>query len=115
MVLFSCMSILTLTSKQLRKAASIKDQIEKLKNKLDNILGGESSTPAKTAKPRRKLSKAVRAKMAAAAKLRWAKQKRTAKPVKKARRKMSAAAKARISVAAKARWKKAKLAGKNKL
>lgn len=115
------MSILNLTSIQLNRAASIKDEIESLQNELNSILG-ESTTPVQTTKPRRKLSKAVRAKMAVAAKLRWAERKGTAKPVPKAAdepvkkaRKMSAAGRARISAAAKARWKKAKAAGKNKL
>jgi hypothetical protein len=55
------------------------------------------------------MSAAGRAKIAAAAKARWAKvkgQKTAAKPVKKARRKMSAVARAKISAAAKARWAK---------
>lgn len=58
------------------------------------------------------------AKMAAAAKKRWAKAKgeqSSLKPVKKAKRKMSAAGRARIAAAAKARWAKAKAAGRNKL
>jgi hypothetical protein len=115
------MSILDLTSEQLQKAVSIKGEIESLQNELNSILG-ESTTPAQTTKTRRKLSKAVRAKMAVAAKLRWAVRKGTTtpaseaavKPVKRAN-KMSAAGRARISAAAKARWAKAKAAGKTTL
>ena len=69
-------------------------------------------------KKKRKMSAAGRAKIAAAARARWAKvkgQKPDTKPVKKARRKMSAASRAKIAAAARARWKKAKAAGKKTL
>ena len=105
------MSILNLTSKQLRKAASIKDHIESLQNELNNVLGEGKTTPAKTAKPGRKMSKAVRLKMAVAAKLRWAR-KGITKPAPKKRRGMSAAGRARIAAAQKARWAKIKGAAK---
>jgi hypothetical protein len=110
------MTILDLTSEQLQRAISIKDEIENLQNQLNSILG-ESTTPAETPKTRRKMSKAVRAKMAEAAKLRWAVRKgavkpaatAAVKPVKKAN-KMSAAGRARIVAAQKARWAKIKAA-----
>ena len=82
---------------------------------------------AQTPKPKRKkMSKAARAKIAAAQKARWAKVKASRdlkkasrenkkRRLKKAKRKMSAAAKAKISAAAKARWAKAKAAGKKSL
>ena len=68
------------------------------------------------------MSAAAKAKISAAAKLRWAKVK-GAKPAAKpkaipARKKkggMSAAGRAKISAAAKARWAKAKAAGKKSL
>ncbi len=105
------MSILTLTSKQLRRAAQLKDQVEELQNELHNILGGSATSTAKTGpKKRRKMSKAVRAKMAAAAKLRWAKGKGTVKPAAKKKGGMSAAGRARIVAAQKARWAKIKAA-----
>ena len=112
-------SITNLTSKQLRQVADLKDKIETFEKRIGKLLGSPSK-PVSEAKPkkRRKISAAGRAKMAAAAKARWAKVKGTkpsAKPVKKAKRKMSAAARAKISALAKARWAKAKAAGKTKL
>ena len=112
------MSILNLTSNELRRAAQLKDQVEELQNELAKLIGGGSITPAKTAKPKRTMSRAARAKIAAAQRARWAKQKGSkpsAKPAPKKKRKMSAAARARISAAAKARWVKAKAAGKTRL
>ena len=112
-------SITSLSVQQLRRAADLKEKLETLEKELGQILGSSSKPVAHGAsKKRRKMSAAVRAKMAAAAKKRWAKlkgEKLTVKPVKKAKRKMSAAGRARIAAAAKARWAKAKAAGKNKL
>jgi hypothetical protein len=113
------MSILNLTTKKLRKIINLKVQIEKLGIKLEKLAGGgsgisASSTSNTAPKKRRKMSKAVRAKMALAAKLRWAKRKGTVKPAKK-KGGMSAAGRARVSAAAKLRWKKAKAAGKTRL
>ena len=112
-------TITNLTSKQLRLAADLKDQIESLEQELGQILGS-SSTPAAPAEPkkRRKVSAAGKARMAAAQRARWAKVtvvKPAVKPVKKAKRTMSKAARARISLMAKARWAKAKAAGKSRL
>ena len=112
-------SIATLSARQLRRAANIKDKIQSLENELGRILGASTkSSTAVAPKKKRKMSAAGRAKIAAAARLRWAKvkgRKSATKPVKKARRKMSAAARAKIAAAAKARWKKAKAQGKNTL
>ena len=112
-------TITNFTSKQLRLAADLKDQIETLEQELGEIVGS-STTPAAPAEPKikRKRSAAVRAKMAAAQRARWAELKGTkpaVKPVKKAKRTMSKAARARISLMAKARWAKAKAAGKSRL
>ncbi len=66
----------SLTAVQLRKAASIREKIDRLQAELDSILGGLSaakSTPNSTVKPKRKMSAVARARMAAAAKARWAK------------------------------------------
>src|ERR1039458_2641887 len=113
------MNIANLTPKQLRRAAAIKDKIQSLENELHRIIGSSIKPVAAVAqKKKRKMSAAGRAKIAAAARARWAKvkgRKSVAKPVKKARRKMSAAARAKIAAAAKARWKKAKAQGKNSL
>ena len=109
--------ILSLTTKQLRHAADLKEKIEALNTELASILGTPSSAPAKAPK-KRGMSAAGRAAVAAAQKARWAKIKGTksvAKAPAKKKRTMSAAAKARISAAAKARWAKAKAAGKKRL
>lgn len=110
------MNLLSLASRQLRRAADIVDKIEKLKGELSTIL---DSSPSSTAAPkkRRKLSDAGRLAIAAGQKARWAKQKAKSvvKPAVKKARTMSAAARAKIASAAKARWAKAKAAGKNSL
>jgi hypothetical protein len=86
------------TPAQLRKAADIQERIQSLQEELDQLLGGEVSTPAQateTPKKKWKFSAASRAKMRAAQKARWAKIKgstpvTSAKPAKKAKKKMSA-------------------------
>jgi len=106
----------SLTSKQLRRAADLTEQIGALNKELASILGAPASMPAKPSQ-KRKMSAAGRAKIAAAQKARWAKVK-GAKPAAKVpakKRKMSAAAKAKLSAAAKARWAKVKVAGKRSL
>jgi hypothetical protein len=108
------MSIINLTSTQLRRAASITEHIEELNNELNKLVGG-STTPATTARPKRRMSAAGRARISAAAKARWAKvkgSKQSTKPAANKKSKMSAAAKAKISAAAKARWAKIKAAKK---
>ena len=111
--------MINLTSKQLRQAANLKEKIVALEKELNQLFGSTAKPVASPApKKRRKMSAAGRAKIAAAAKARWAKvkgQKTAAKPVKKARRKMSVAARAKIAAAAKARWKTAKAQGRNSL
>lgn len=115
---FDMTTLQNLSAEQLRKAISIKEQIERLEAQLADI-GSES--PAATLSPdgrkTHKRSKAARMAMAAAQKARWAKLKSDAGEVvaPKKRRKMSAAGKAKIAAAAKARWAKVKAAGKNKL
>ena len=63
------------------------------------------------------MSPAARAKIAAAQRARWAKQRGTKAPkaAAKPRRKVSAAARKRMAEVAKARWAKAKAAGKKTL
>jgi hypothetical protein len=67
-------SIASLSARQLRRAADIKDQVQTLETELGQILGS-STKPAALAAPkrRRKMSAAGRARMSAAAKARWAK------------------------------------------
>jgi hypothetical protein len=103
--------ISNLSAQQLRRAATIKDQIDSLQSELDRLLGSSNGKAAPTAK--RTMSAAARARIGAAQKARWAKVK--GKAVKSGRRKMSAVARAKIAAAAKARWAKAKAAGKKSL
>jgi len=86
---------LDLTVKQLRRAAAIKEQIEALNKELRGILG----TPADTRPVRqesRTMSAAVRRKIAAAQKARWANRRRanpsaqSANPAPKAAKKKAA-------------------------
>jgi hypothetical protein len=80
----------SLTSRQLRQAAAIKERIEELEKQLRAVLGhGSNSQPADQS------------------------QKPSAGTI--GRRKMSAAARARLSAIARERWKKAKAAGKKAL
>jgi hypothetical protein len=108
------MSIINLTSTQLRRAASIKETIDELNNELNKLVGG-STTLAQTAKPKRRMSAAGRANIRAAVKARWAKvkgSKQSTKPAAKKKSKMSAAGRANIIAAQKARWAKIKAAKK---
>ncbi len=83
-------SLTTLSPAQLRKAANIQEKIQQLQKKLNQLLGAETSTPAKP-------TEAPKARR------------------RSGRRKMSAAAKAKMARLMKARWAKAKKAGKSKL
>jgi len=63
-----------LTPVQLRKAASLKEQIASLEKQLAAILGASApAAPAKPAGKKGKMSAAGRARIVAAQKLRWAK------------------------------------------
>ena len=115
----------SLSSEQLRRAADLQEEIEALNTELASILGAPASIPAKAPK-KRGMSAAGRARIAAAQKARWAKvaidrdlkkasQDNKKIRLKKSKRKMSAAGRARISAAANARWAKAKAAGKKRL
>ena len=110
------MNLHDLTVNQLKRAAAIKQQIEDLNREFGSILG----EPAKSAagpKNQRRMSAAVRKKIAAAQKARWAKvqgAKRStlsAKRAPKAKSKMSPATRARLSAKLKAYWA-AKKSGK---
>jgi hypothetical protein len=62
---------------QLKQAVAIREKIESLEKELSRIIGGQPSA-AKSGAPtpkrkRRKMSAAARAKISAAAKVRWAK------------------------------------------
>jgi hypothetical protein len=105
-------SIPNLSAQQLRRAASIKDEIDTLNAELSRLL--VTSDGRTTQAGSRTMSAAARRKIAAAQKTRWAKVK-SEKPGQKPKRKMSAAGRARIAAAAKARWAKAKAAGRKSL
>jgi hypothetical protein len=111
-------SLSHLSLDQLRRAVGIREQMDALERELSGIIGS-SAAPSVRRGGRRTMSPEARAKIAAAQRRRWAKQKRTsaysAAPARRGRRRMSAAARARISAAAKARWARARAAGRNSL
>jgi hypothetical protein len=105
-----------LTVAELKRAVLIKERIESLESELASILGdsARSSSAAVARGPgkRRKMSAAGRARIAAAARARWAKfNKAKGRTPAKGKRTMSPAARAKIAAAARARWAKVK-AGK---
>jgi hypothetical protein len=108
----------SLSAQDFRRAAEIKEKIDSLQNELAKILGTESVTTNRQARPgKRKMSAAAKARIAAGARARWARVKgaESPEPVKKIRKKRSAAARARLSAIAKERWRKVKAAGKTTL
>jgi len=110
-------AISKLTVEQLKKAIGIKEEIGRLQRELGS-LAGTSAAGKGSPLPRRKMSAAGRAKIAADARKRWAAKRAgdaQASPKKKKRRRVSAALKRKLSTMAKERWKKAKAAGKTKL
>jgi RNA:NAD 2'-phosphotransferase (TPT1/KptA family) len=124
MVNYSSMSlVINLSVQQLRQAADLKEEITALERELSQLLGSTAQTAvAKAPKKKFTMSAAAKAKISAAAKLRWAKVKATkpatkpkASPAPKKKGGMSPAGRAKISAAAKARWAKAKAAGKKSL
>lgn len=102
------MNLLDLTANQLKRAAAIKEQIDKLNKELARILGARanSETPAKN---QRTMSASARRKIAAAQKARWAKI-RDAKPATLSARSARKAKKKRMG-----RTSRAKLAMKTKV
>ncbi len=65
-------SLKGLTAKQLRQAAAIREKIDDLEKQLAAILGDGGGVDGGEAKPKRQMSAAARAKIAAAQKRRWA-------------------------------------------
>ena len=122
------MNVSNLTPSQLRKAADLKEQIEKLQNELSLIQDGEAApveaapvvtAPVAVKSSGRKFSAAGLARIRAAQKKRWAKVHadtepavkvakavKAAKPGKRGPKKMSPEARAKIAAAQKARWAK---------
>jgi hypothetical protein len=112
-------SIANLSVQQLRSAAALKEKIQLLEKELNQLLGTTVTSAASPApeKKKFKMSAAAKAKISAAAKLRWAKvrgEKAAVTVVSKAKGKgkMSAAAKAKLSAKLKAVWAARKAAKK---
>jgi hypothetical protein len=118
------MDVTNLSPAQLRKAAELKERIDSLTSELGRLLGGEIPVPFVKAAGGssgggRRMSAAGRARIAAAARARWARVRAgkgqtssgSSSPAR-GKRTMSAAARAKIAAAARARWAKAKAAGK---
>jgi hypothetical protein len=114
------MNLLDLTPSQLKRAAAIKEQVERLDKELHGILGvsGVSANSASASTKNRTMSAAVRKKIAATQKTRWARRRRakstarSARPAVRAKKKaMSPAARAKLSAKLKAYWA-AKKSGK---
>jgi hypothetical protein len=116
-------ALLELSASDLSHAAGIKSQIETLEAELASILSGAGvvvvAEPIPGMKPKRTMSPAARARIAAGQKARWAKIK-TVSPasmtpsVEEAKRTMSLAARARIAASQKARWAKVRAAKKGR-
>jgi hypothetical protein len=110
--------MILLSPKQLRRAANLKERLDRLQNELSDLLGAPVQAGDGAPAKRKKFSAATRAKMRAAQKARWAGHRTgrpSAKPGKVGKRKMSAAHRAKLAAAARARWKNAKAAGKTTL
>ncbi len=109
------MNVLDLSTSQLKRAAAIKEQIDKLNRELGSILGAPAAT--RTAlRNHRGMSAAVKRKIAVAQKARWAKLRRaksaTGSVKSSAKKKaFSPATRAKLSAKLKAYWA-AKRAGK---
>ena len=106
------MNLLDLTPGQLKRAATIKEQIDRLHGELSKLLGGAANNGVRNSR----LSPATRRRIGAAQRARWAKVRKAKadKPATKSavkKSKMSAAARARVSAAMKKFWK-TKKAGK---
>jgi hypothetical protein len=69
------MNIIELTPRQLRRAAEIKEKLDDLNRELRRLLNGSSSNGA-ASRSKRTMSAAVRRKIAAGQRARWAKLKR---------------------------------------
>jgi septal ring factor EnvC (AmiA/AmiB activator) len=117
MLMNGSMNPIDLTVNQLKRAASIKEHIEALNKELRGILGASTKTRA-ALKKKGTMSAAVKKKIAATQRARWASLRRaspamrSAKPAAKAKKKtFSRATRAKLSAKLKAYWA-AKRAGK---
>lgn len=91
------LSLTTLT-----EAVTVRRQIENLERRLASLFGGGPQRPASRRRP---MSAATRAKLAAAAKRRWAQSRSTSgRPAGKKKAALSAAGRRKLADAMKARW-----------
>jgi hypothetical protein len=102
------MNLIDLTSNQLKRAASIKEQIESLNKELRSILNG-SSINGPSAKKKSSISAVVKKKIAATQKTRWANLRRAKSPLRSAKpaakkKTLSPATRAKLSAKLKAYW-----------
>jgi hypothetical protein len=110
------MNLFDLTPEQLKRAASIKEQIDRLNRQLRGILGAPA-TPRAAPTRNRTMSAAVKKKIAATQRARWAQVRSSrpatvsARPAAKTKR-MTPAARARLSAKLKAYWAAKKKSGK---
>ncbi len=111
------MNIYDLSVTQLKRAAAIKEQIDRLTKELRAIFGASNSRAAP--KKNQTMSASIKKKIAATQKARWANLRRaksatrSVNPTVKARKKtMSPAARAKLSAKLKAYWAKKKAAKK---
>jgi hypothetical protein len=92
-----------ISTKALQEAISIRRQIDALEKRFSSVLGGSPSS-APTREGRRRMSAATRAKLAAAARARWARIKTGTKTTPKRKNGISPAGRKRLSQLMKARW-----------
>jgi hypothetical protein len=108
------MNLFERTPEQLKRAASIKEQIDGLNKQLRGILGAPATPRASPAR-NRTMSASVKKKIAATQKARWAKV-RSSKPAtvsaRPAAKRMTPAARANLSAKLKAYWAVKKKSGK---
>ena len=108
------MNLFDLTPEQLKRAASIKEQIDGLNKQLRGILGAPATSRASPSK-NRTMSVSVKKKIAATQKARWARLRRTkpasARPATK-KTGISKATRAKLSAKLKAYWAAKKKTGK---
>jgi hypothetical protein len=93
------------SAKALQEAISIRRKIDALEKRLTSIIGVGAAPAGPVARGgRRRMSAATRAKLAAAARARWASQKAGMKTAAKKKGGISAAGRKRLSQLMKARW-----------
>ncbi|HEX5399529.1 MAG TPA: hypothetical protein VFY06_10825 [Verrucomicrobiae bacterium] len=101
--------LLDLSTAKLKRIIALKQKIDRLSAQLESLAGDSSGPAAKATGKKWTMSPAARAKIAAAARRRWARVHAAAKPAKK-KRTLSAAARAKIAAAARERWAKVRAA-----